>query len=522
MSKKNNPAHNAEENYTSIIEKDPAETYKSILGEDTEEEERRFTAELKAEAAAAEAKQAKEASAKKSSTKKILTIAGITAASVALVGCLTVAGVGIYNKFGVKPVVSTANTKVDTKVMTCIYKDMVNMYVSNYGAEVLLNNYGMDVSKPLKEQPYPYDETVTWFDMLMDQSIAAMEQQLVIYDAANAAGHTLTERELQQIEEQVAATDISTYGNGVTEADLRKALEIQMMSSSYYAYYMNNTTFSDEELEEYYNANALAYQTCGLGGFSINYLNEESEEGATGLPQDEAKAIADQLAAAKSPAQFEQIVADYLVEYEDYTEEQLENLLPSLFIDNFTYSAGHELAEWAFGGAKVNETYSISDSSAYYVYMLTSEPKRDETPTVNVRHILFMNGEDNKGDAEAALAEWEAGEATEDSFAELANTYSEDGGSNTNGGLYEGVYPGQMVPEFNDWCFDASRKPGDTGIVETSYGFHVMYFSEAGDPMWKSTISEMLVQENYSAWFEEQKALYPVTINDAAVNGLEG
>ena len=33
-----------------------------------------------------------------------------------------------------------------------------------------------------------------------------------------------------------------------------------------------------------------------------------------------------------------------------------------------------------------------------------------------------------------------------------------------------------MVASFNDWCFDSNRKSGDTGIVETTYGFHVMYF----------------------------------------------
>ena len=33
-----------------------------------------------------------------------------------------------------------------------------------------------------------------------------------------------------------------------------------------------------------------------------------------------------------------------------------------------------------------------------------------------------------------------------------------------------------MVQAFNDWCFDASRKTGDTAIVETEYGYHVMYF----------------------------------------------
>ena len=33
-----------------------------------------------------------------------------------------------------------------------------------------------------------------------------------------------------------------------------------------------------------------------------------------------------------------------------------------------------------------------------------------------------------------------------------------------------------MVTNFNDWIFDASRKPGDTGIVESDYGYHIIYF----------------------------------------------
>jgi hypothetical protein len=33
-----------------------------------------------------------------------------------------------------------------------------------------------------------------------------------------------------------------------------------------------------------------------------------------------------------------------------------------------------------------------------------------------------------------------------------------------------------MVTNFNDWCYDASRQTGDTGIVESPYGYHVMYF----------------------------------------------
>lgn len=37
-----------------------------------------------------------------------------------------------------------------------------------------------------------------------------------------------------------------------------------------------------------------------------------------------------------------------------------------------------------------------------------------------------------------------------------------------------------MVEDFENWCFDASRQVGDTGIVESTYGYHVMYFSGFG------------------------------------------
>lgn len=78
--------------------------------------------------------------------------------------------------------------------------------------------------------------------------------------------------------------------------------------------------------------------------------------------------------------------------------------------------------------------------------------------------------------AQAMLDSWVASGAKEDDFATLANTYSTDGGSNTNGGLYEGVFEGQMVENFDAWVFDESRKSGDYGVVRTEFGYHLMYY----------------------------------------------
>ena len=101
--------------------------------------------------------------------------------------------------------------------------------------------------------------------------------------------------------------------------------------------------------------------------------------------------------------------------------------------------------------------------------------------------------------AEEILKQWQDGEATEESFAALATEKTEDPGSQGTGGLYTYVYEGQMVPTFNDWCFDESRQYGDTGLVKTNYGYHIMFFvyGEEGwirrskrkkTTPWKSTI----------------------------------
>ena len=79
-----------------------------------------------------------------------------------------------------------------------------------------------------------------------------------------------------------------------------------------------------------------------------------------------------------------------------------------------------------------------------------------------------------------------------------------------------------MVTTFNDWCFDKSRKPGDTGIVETSYGVHVMYFVSTGDPMWKIEVETNLRAQKFEEWYKAQENLYTVTLNEDVFNSIDG
>ena len=120
---------------------------------------------------------------------------------------------------------------------------------------------------------------------------------------------------------------------------------------------------------------------------------------------------------------------------------------------------------------------------------------KDSGKLVDVRHILIMpkgatdetiSKEEFDDEAWAyaektaneILDQWKAGEKTEESFAELAKEKTQDTGSKETGGLYGSITSkSNLVKPFLDWCMDESRTVGDTGVVKTEYGYHVMYYS---------------------------------------------
>ncbi len=484
---------------------------------------------------------ASESSEEKKSHGRTMKIAGISVACVAVAACLVYAGMTIYNRQKLSGPVATITTadnstsqglpedqridlNVDKKVLACYYHDTINIFISYYGEDALKSSMGLDVSLSLKDQPSVYESGKTWFDTILSQAISTMEQQLIVCAAAQDAGFTLTETDYQLIEDAIASSDLSAYGNGVTEDDLRKTLTIQRLSTCYYQHLLDTMDITDEELEAYFEANKASYLSCTIGGMALSWA--EDENGNAPMTKEVATDLKEQLEACENTEEFEQLVKTILVDYQGYSVEEVEEALPTMYNEGYTYTKNNPLSEWAFGGAKANETFSIENEDYYSVYILKEEPARDETPTVDVRHILFLTEttpvETAQAMAEEALAEWENGEKTEDSFAALANSLSEDPGSNTNGGLYESVAPGEMVTEFNDWCFDPARQPGDTGIVQTSYGFHVMYFSAAGKSAWELDAFNTIQNSRYSEWLTAQKEIYTVTVNQEIANSIDG
>lgn len=147
---------------------------------------------------------------------------------------------------------------------------------------------------------------------------------------------------------------------------------------------------------------------------------------------------------------------------------------------------------------KVNPADFVSDSEVE-AYYNTHQGEFTTPEAVKARHILkkFPDNatDEQKAETKAAAEELLKTINTElaagAAFADLAKTHSE-GPSATQGGALRGRNPklppgdyfarGDMVKPFEEACFD-TLKPGEvSGLVETSYGYHIIQLEEKKPP----------------------------------------
>ena len=143
----------------------------------------------------------------------------------------------------------------------------------------------------------------------------------------------------------------------------------------------------------------------------------------------------------------------------------------------------------------------------------------------DVRHILIGPKSGSAAYGDYTDAEWESWRVSaqeildkfledkgdEAAFGELAKTKSLDSGSGSNGGLYTKLTTKtNFVESFKNWYLDESRQKGDTGIVKSEHGYHIMYFC-GSRPIWKYEGSIMLLSEKVTKALEDAEAKFPLT-----------
>lgn len=456
------------------------------------------------------------------------------------------------NFMGVPQRMTTVMTVGDTKINQAQYTYYYQQIYSNYASQAQqYAQYGisgipgmMDYSTVPSEQKYNGEDAegkgddYMWSDYLRDKTNEFLQQYITLGKEAKAANITLSEDEQKEIDETIksireeaAKNDYSLnaylrlyYGRGVNEKILREAMELETLSSKLIEQKSDELArnYTDEQLEAKYQKDQNTYNVLTARMFQFTTETPDYPKDATDAQKKELDEKAKKETKAKADAMLgkvtgeesfkEQALANASKDQKDDYKKDEATLMKNTAVTQFS-QISDDAVKWATSAKKGDKKVFETDAGCYVVYIVEAA-HRDASETVDVRHILFkVDSEaedqakakaDAKKKAEDALAEWQKGDKTEESFAALATEKTEDTGSQSTGGLYERVYKGQMVKAFENWCFDAARKAGDTGIVESDYGYHVMYFIQKNDePLWKLKIRDALSSEDAKTYTDE-------------------
>lgn len=102
-------------------------------------------------------------------------------------------------------------------------------------------------------------------------------------------------------------------------------------------------------------------------------------------------------------------------------------------------------------------------------------------------------------------------------FAELAHAHSADAGSSLHGGLYSGLYRGQLIEELDTWSFDPKRKNGDIAVIRSTRGYHLVFFVGSEDILTARVEADMISQ-NSRELLRVTMEEYPMAVDYSAIS----
>lgn len=421
------------------------------------------------------------------------------------------------------------------KISIGMYDYYYASIVSYYEQYASYGYYSLDTTKDYSKQ-YTTDDDgnkISWQKFFETEALKEVEQITTYYSKALEEGVTLTSTQKKTIDKQISTlkdsasqNDVSldqyikaNFGTYCSEDTIRIMLEQYYLSANYKGKFKSETKVTDNDVDKYYNDHKNDYKKIEFYYIASPY--DATDDNSKNESIKTAEKIMAKMKDKKS------VIALVPEVYSSYIDSQVkssmeqdstltekkarEEAVKSYESNVVTTVSGSDspfddkMNTWLFSDdTKVGSKKYYIDENAKYIYIVlkTSKASVEEDETYTVRHILVApeSGSNSssstsekteytdeqwaaaKKKADSILAKFNKTDKSEYEFAKLAEQYSTDSASTSSGsndsfgGLYESVTLGQMVPDFEKWSIDDSRKYGDTGIVKSDYGYHIMFF----------------------------------------------
>lgn len=498
-----------------------------------------------------------QAEAKKLKTYTITFVAVMLAVVVAVLGILAVRTVnnsGVIQKNTLAATIG--DQELNTVELSYYYIDAINKTYNDWYSqyETYTDSYlqimGLDTTKPLNEQTNP-DTEKSWAQFFVDAAITQAREDFALYNLAVSEKFELPEDEQKSLDNTLK--NIETYATlyGYNDADkyLRASYGYGADLESYTEYLTRSTianafniahndglTYGEKEISAYdkengnkfnsytYTSAYVSYSDFLEGGEkdedgNVTYTDEQREDARKAL-----KAAADKMAKAKDEKDLEAIAKEVKdsIKVEKHTNELHTNINAPLneWLAEDGRKAGEIAALANTSTTKDENDKEVTQTNGYYIVIYHSSTDNKDLMS-DVRHLLvqFEGGTTDettgvttyseeekaaaKKEAESYLKTWKDGDATEETFIELVKKNSDDS-SASEGGLFENINPdSSYVDNFLNWSIDSKRKAGDAEVIESEYGYHVMYYVGDSDLTYRDhMIIEEMRTNDHTEWFD--------------------
>ncbi len=443
---------------------------------------------------------------------------------------------------------------------------------------------GIVSTTPLNEQIKNSTTKETWADHFINEAKDAARWTMAIYNAAMEDGDFKLDEDnqkfLDSFEENIKLYATlsgfqsaegylrSTYGSSANMKSYKEYYTYNTIANQYASEYLDalefdNDDYREHEKDKYHEYNSYSYISYYVNSSAyLTYLklgtttkDESGKETTTYDDEDKAQALAAAKKDAEALAVTENASLDKLnaaigaldINKEKKDEEKPKATSSELVL--YAALAGNkDIQKWLSDDSRQTgditiieyKTKDANDKDVVNGYYVVVYQTKDENlrKLADVRHLLikFTGGKKDettgetvysdeekdaaKKKAEAILALFEGSNKKEEDFEKLVKEKSEDTGTKSNGGLIEGIYrDANYVEPFIEWSIKP-HEPGDTGIIETVYGYHVMYYKGDGELSYRDfMIDHNLTQEAYDAW--QESLTEAMTVTEVNLSGID-
>lgn len=329
---------------------------------------------------------------------------------------------------------------------------------------------GADETRSLISGPNPHPQILQAFSNPQTHQLDRAQLNNVLTNVSNAkAGDPMKAQweefvgtiiDSKRAEKYVSLVTNGLYVNSLEAKDdyeaKNKLANFKYVSLDYASLPDNKVTLSDDDYKEFYDENKHLFKNKQeLRSFEYIAFNGAPSKDDSAAVKAQVEKLAQEFKSTNNDSLFVQVNADTKAPLVYRKKGQLDPALDSVMFNaanGFVY--GPYFADGSYKVAKLIDGRTGPDS-------------------VKASHILISPA--SAGGAEKALAKADSLKKLIEggrSFAELANTFSEDKGSAEKGGSLGTFGRGAMVPVFEEAAFNGSK--GQLKVVTSQFGVHLI------------------------------------------------